>query len=271
MLHARSLIGLGLGIALFCRQSATVAQDLGDFPVLYETSRETTWTVGCYPPCRCPIAAAQGLHGQFFVEEIDASETSKTYALTELSWTVPGQLAETITGSGTLQIQRIDAEPDGELVQRLVLELRVDAVPAERYDSGPLPFLGEFPDAAPPEIDATVSLNGMVCFDQTLRLVASPSPEQRPIFLRGDCNTDGNRDIGDAILTLLSIFNAGAVGEVPCLAACDADDNEQVQLTDAIFLLNWLFRGGSDIPEPSSACGFDPTEGIGCEEGGGCL
>ena len=53
----------------------------------------------------------------------------------------------------------------------------------------------------------------------------------------------------------------------------DTDNNGLVQLTDAIFLLNYLFLGGGAPPAPTNRCGFDPEEppdGIGCERFTSC-
>jgi hypothetical protein len=48
-----------------------------------------------------------------------------------------------------------------------------------------------------------------------------------------------------------------------CLDAADADDNGEVQLTDAIKILGFLFLGADPPPAPGppgSPCGADPTD-----------
>ena len=40
----------------------------------------------------------------------------------------------------------------------------------------------------------------------------------------------------------------------------DADQNGTIQLTDAVFLLDYLFRGGEALPAPFLECGVDSTD-----------
>lgn len=77
-------------------------------------------------------------------------------------------------------------------------------------------------------------------------------------FRRGDANADGAVDLADAIFTLNHLFRSG---EAPvCPDAADADDTVGLDLTDPIFLLDHLFRSGPGLQAPgSSDCGDDPT------------
>jgi hypothetical protein len=63
---------------------------------------------------------------------------------------------------------------------------------------------------------------------------------------RGDANADGTLDLGDAIYILNYLFKAGPD---PCpMEAGDANGDGMVDLGDAIYVLNYLFKGG---PAPS--------------------
>jgi len=85
----------------------------------------------------------------------------------------------------------------------------------------------------------------------------------RDDFRRGDCNADGNLDIGDAIFLLDGLFGGGVAGS--CESACDANDDGNVDIGDAIWKLAFLFSGGAAPPAPFAACGADPTpDGLGC-------
>ena len=59
-------------------------------------------------------------------------------------------------------------------------------------------------------------------------------------------------------------------GVILCADAADADDNGQLQLTDAVRILNVLFLGTGTIPLPGptdAPCGPDPTDdGLDCAE-----
>jgi hypothetical protein len=52
---------------------------------------------------------------------------------------------------------------------------------------------------------------------------------------------------------------------VRCLDAADANDDGQIDLADALVILNDLFAQTGPLPEPFGECGIDPTaDEIGC-------
>jgi hypothetical protein len=88
-------------------------------------------------------------------------------------------------------------------------------------------------------------------------------------FLRGEVNDDGAIDITDAVFLLGYLFLGGE--EPPCLESADADDNGELEITDAIRLLSYLFLGGEAPPPPFADCGPDPTEDdLDCRAFEGC-
>jgi hypothetical protein len=88
-------------------------------------------------------------------------------------------------------------------------------------------------------------------------------------FRRGDTNGDGTPQITDAIFLLNFLFLGGSAP--PCRKSADTDDTGRVELTDAVYLLNFLFLGGKPPPAPFAACGPDPTaDGVRCFEFDGC-
>jgi hypothetical protein len=76
-------------------------------------------------------------------------------------------------------------------------------------------------------------------------------------FVRGNSNGDAMVDISDAVYHLNYLFLGGP--EPPCFDASDLDDNGALQITDAIYLLAFLFQGGPDPPAPYPTLGPDPT------------
>lgn len=62
-------------------------------------------------------------------------------------------------------------------------------------------------------------------------------------FIRGDANSDGNIDITDAVYTLNYLFMGGL--SPPCEDAADTDDSGKIDISDTILILNYLFTGGS--------------------------
>ncbi len=88
------------------------------------------------------------------------------------------------------------------------------------------------------------------------------------IFIRGDTNRDGAVDITDG-LTLLQYLFLGQGVSVPCLDACDVDDNGAVNLADALRVLYTLFEPSQTAPpaHPYPYQGIDrtPNDNLPCE------
>ena len=85
-------------------------------------------------------------------------------------------------------------------------------------------------------------------------------------FLRGDANRDTTVDISDALFVLQYLFVSGT--RPYCLDAADSSDDGQVDISDPIALLGHLFLGGSKPSAPGmSIPGSDPTsDSLYCEE-----
>ncbi|MBI4600885.1 MAG: SBBP repeat-containing protein [Planctomycetes bacterium] len=99
-----------------------------------------------------------------------------------------------------------------------------------------------------------------------LLLLSAPRPIAGQVspFLRADANADGQRNLTDAVFTLLALFQGGP--QPTCLDAADSNDDGALNLTDPVYTLTFLFRGGPPPPSPAQ-CGGDPTEdGLRCEE-----
>ena len=79
------------------------------------------------------------------------------------------------------------------------------------------------------------------------------------VFRRGDSNASGDLNITDGVFVLNYLFLGGP--EPPCQDAADSDDNGQLNITDGVRILNYLFLGGPAPPAPGpETCGPDPTE-----------
>lgn len=74
-------------------------------------------------------------------------------------------------------------------------------------------------------------------------LIPCTRPESLRRFLRGVCNgSDGELKISSPIFGLQYLFSGGA--EPPCRAACDTNGDENVDLSDMVAALLFLFQGG---------------------------
>jgi hypothetical protein len=61
-------------------------------------------------------------------------------------------------------------------------------------------------------------------------------------FIRGDANGDGIINLGDAVYVLNYLFKGGPAPNP--LDAGDANCDGTVDLGDAVYILNYLFKGG---------------------------
>ena len=67
-----------------------------------------------------------------------------------------------------------------------------------------------------------------------------------PLPVRGDSNQDGKIDISDAVYLLSCLFLGETCPDDPC--GIDIDGDSLSNITDPIFLLDYLFRGGPEPP-----------------------
>ncbi len=91
------------------------------------------------------------------------------------------------------------------------------------------------------------------------------------IFRRGDSNQDSNVDLSDGIQTLSWLFLGSPTPG--CLDAADSNDDGQADIADAIFSFTFLFLGGPPPADPGPLdCGTDPTlDRLSCAEYVPCL
>jgi hypothetical protein len=79
-----------------------------------------------------------------------------------------------------------------------------------------------------------------------------------PYFVRGDCDGDGRVTITDAIYELDHLFRGGV--RWYCDDACDVNDDGDTDLSDPIGILNHLFRGAPPTGPPlGGPCGADAS------------
>ena len=86
-----------------------------------------------------------------------------------------------------------------------------------------------------------------------------PDECRASVFHRGDPNSDGRLDISDAVFVLDFLFLGGRVPG--CVESADANNDARVNITDAVLLLGFLFQGaGGPAPPggPNVPCGSDP-------------
>ncbi len=114
---------------------------------------------------------------------------------------------------------------------------------------GSEPFQGEFPITLVPA-DCTLDFTPIDnLIDGNLLL--------SDFFVRGDVDFDGAIQINDAQLILGLVVQGTAV---PCNDSADTNDDGHLDISDPIFLLQYLFQSGSPLPpSPFPDAGIDPT------------
>jgi len=77
-------------------------------------------------------------------------------------------------------------------------------------------------------------------------------------FKRGDSDGSCTVNITDGVFILDYLFQGGP--EPTCMDAADTDDTGSVEITDPVYLLNHLFLGGPAPPPPGiDSVGSDDT------------
>lgn len=85
-------------------------------------------------------------------------------------------------------------------------------------------------------------------------------------FRRGECNDDDEVDLSDAVCLLRWQF--GGKSFPGCMAALNTNGDDVLDLSDAVYLLHFLFAGGLSPVEPFPICGpgtLPRDEALGCE------
>jgi hypothetical protein len=164
----RNALAVGL-VALSIGPAAAQTTQPGA-PVVYRLDKGTTYQVGCFPPCDCPLLEEVPVRGTFVLTPAGADPLFTYYEVRDVNWTVSlGNPEIPITGSGKYKI-------GGEfaLQQQLSLDLKVGDAAVQHFDTGlvtgPAPF---------PAIAVTLSINGQYCFDTVIRMSASPVPSSQ--------------------------------------------------------------------------------------------
>lgn len=103
-----------------------------------------------------------------------------------------------------------------------------------------------------PNIRANTSFD--IVYDNLI-IVADNIVGMSPPFIRGDCNGDTFINLGDVVYDLNYLFEGETVD---CLETLDVNNDGQLDISDAVALLIFLFDAGPPPAEPSPNCGEDP-------------
>ena len=126
----------------------------------------------------------------------------------------------------------------------------------------------------PGDIDEVNLYNGWVDEDEFEEhlLALLDKVNAGPLFHRGDPNDSGSLDLSDGLYIFNYLFTGGA--QPSCNESADSNADGAVDLSDGIYLLSYLFLGGPAPAPPGppvQPCGPVPADSIlGCESYSGC-
>jgi hypothetical protein len=148
--------------------------------------------------------------------------------------------------------------------EQRIVRLTYDAVQGDATEEvSPVRIVGCLGDERPWPVVLTVDFQSV----EPQREAGMLSVAHGPCLLnRGDSNSDGKKDLADAVTILGYLFEQGTA-PVLCEDAADSNDDGRLDIGDAIGLLVYFFRAGGPLPAPGEGCGIDPTEdGLTCAD-----
>jgi hypothetical protein len=173
---ARVVLALAVATAVMAPRAALGAWDCGACatfprdppPIPYDLSSQSTFEVGCFGPCACPVLTRNGLAGSFVLVPYRSDPLFAEYLLCGIDWTIPGSGSGPplhVVGEGWYRV-------GGEVVaqQELNLCVSVNGGKIQRFESGVVPGGGSFP-----AIDIAAATSGFFCWDSVMTVKAGPA------------------------------------------------------------------------------------------------
>jgi hypothetical protein len=133
----------------------------------YALQKASAYEDGCFAPCMCPVLIHDDLRGRFSLIPRGTENGYDLFDVNDVLWFV------TLDDGSTILIQGSGRYRSSTLykLQRLEMDLVVGERPLEHYDSGLVPIR-----VPSPELNITISKNGMYCRDTVFTIDAAPAP-----------------------------------------------------------------------------------------------
>ena len=199
---------------------------------------------------------AGGLQNMMDIPDIVMGEDNTALSTTDAGSAIAPTLPAGFTSDRPLHLDQLINEwfPEVILAEGTCNANRADPVIVRDGDRGRL-----IPalQSAPPASE--LEPKGAVAAEIIIWLMQQTGQVDPFIFRRGDSNASGDLNITDGVFVLNYLFLGGP--EPTCQDAADSDDNGQLNITDGVRILNYLFLGGPAPPAPGpNACGPDTVE-----------
>ena len=180
-----------------------------------------------------------------------------------VKWTQDGELIDLGILRNHQECEAFDINNNGQIVGTCVRPrsgfIWTDGEMHRLLDMAPAPAVNlGFPQRI--NDDGVIAGSGLA--ETTIGFVLAPKLET-PLFRRGDANADGDVDISDAIWTIQFLFRDGP--SPSCNAAADANGDAVIDLSDGMLVIAYQLQGGSRPAEPFLDCGAGSNgSGLSC-------
>ena len=190
-----------------------------------------------------------------------------------------GATAQTVNAGAPPDFETLNVEPDGWTMGVVICLTACNILPpGNGYELA----VGTYQALAPVGTDIVLCPCGTIGTPVINAIVVVGGQSLQPIqncgtfnvaalteFVRGDANDDGFADISDGVWLLNYLFQQGPLK--PCIAAADSNADGAIDTADAIFVIFYFFAGGSAPPAPFPTCGTQPNQVLtDCEVFNGC-
>ena len=146
--------------------SILAASTVSHATVRYVLQNRGTFQEGCFAPCLCPVMETGSLDGTFELGLVTVGDVFDAYSVEDVRWLAEVPLNErSIAGDGTYKVSTVTDQNE------MSADLTIDQNVPEHFTSGTVPTHAVFP-----EIDVTISKNGIYCRDTVMDVRARPTP-----------------------------------------------------------------------------------------------
>ena len=173
-----------------------------------------------------------------------------------------GFLASTLLVAVDPTLETLPAMPQKARIGYVEFSVKSNAEPGESFI---LSFRDTPADGALPPLRTEISRDGVSARPKACGVLVEVV-EPGAVFLRGDANRNSMIGVSDAMTILRGAFVFGVT--LPCPDAADVNDDGQVQVVDALYLLNYLFLDGPRpvLPYPVPGIDSPDEDGLPCAE-----
>ena len=251
-------------------------------------------------------AAASQFNAAWYLNNVSkGSAMFQSLAVGGLVGVTPFTWVPTAVGSYSVRLavdEGLAVKESNEMNNVITKTITVAAAPVVSPSPSPTPTVTPTPTVSPtpvvsptpavvypsptpsPTVSPTPRVSPTPAVSPTPRPTVSPTPSvsPRPVptvtpiplpndimtppagFIRGDVNGDGKIYMSDAVAINSAIYLGSY--HFSCLDAADANDDGLITESDSVYILNYLFKGGSAPASPFAVSGADPTlDLLGCK------